>query len=341
MATIVARKRKRGTQYTARVRIIRDGRVVVDESETFSEKRLAQQWADRREAQLAKPGGLERADQITIGTVLDWYREDYPGWGRSKNQQITMLRTMPIADIDALTYTSGQIVRHARERRKTAGASTVNNDLVWLRNALRAARVGRDAPIDLQPLDDAAHLCRKEGLIAKSRERDRRPTVDEIRRLLEHFEGRDKRGDIPMRDITLFALFSSRRQDEICRIRWDDLDRDKRRVLVRDMKHPRALIDTWVDIPPRAWEVLERQPRGERIFPYNGKSVSSAFTRACRFLDIKDLRFHDLRREAVSCLFEQGLQIPQVAKVSGHKAWTSLQRYTELELAGDKWEGLM
>ena len=157
--------------------------------------------------------------------------------------------------------------------------------------------------------------------------------------LLEHFAERDCRGSIPMFDIVLFAMFSSRRQDEICRIRWEDLEEQKQRVLVRKMKHPRALVDTWGDLPERAWEVLKSQKReDERIFPYNGKSISAAFTRSCSLLGIDDLRFHDLRHEAISCLFELGIDIPHVAKVSGHKAWTSLQRYTQIEERGDKWQ---
>ncbi|GAA6152207.1 hypothetical protein NBRC116587_16260 [Pseudoteredinibacter isoporae] len=52
------------------------------------------------------------------------------------------------------------------------------------------------------------------------------------------FDDRDVRASIPMVEVVLFALFSSRRQDEICRIRWVDLDEENQRVLVRDMKHP-------------------------------------------------------------------------------------------------------
>jgi hypothetical protein len=39
-----------------------------------------------------------------------------------------------------------------------------------------------------------------------------------------------------MQKIVAFALFSTRRQEEITLLRWDDLDGD--RILVRDMKHP-------------------------------------------------------------------------------------------------------
>jgi integrase len=50
----------------------------------------------------------------------------------------------------------------------------------------------------------------------------------------------------------------------------------------------------------------------EYIFPFDPKSVGTAFTRACRLLGIQDLRFHDLRHEATSRLFERGYQIHEV-----------------------------
>jgi len=75
------------------------------------------------------------------------------------------------------------------------------------------------------------------------------------------------------------------------------------------------------------------------IFPYSTDAISAAFTRACKTLEIGDLRFHDLRHEGVSRLFELGMTIPQVATVSGHRSWNSLQRYTHLRQTGDKYTG--
>jgi len=43
-----------------------------------------------------------------------------------------------------------------------------------------------------------------------------------------------------------------------------------------------------------------------------------------------DLHFHDLRHEAVSRLFELGLNPMEVASISGHKTLAMLKRYTHL-----------
>jgi integrase len=61
------------------------------------------------------------------------------------------------------------------------------------------------------------------------------------------------------------------------------------------------------------------------------------FARARQFLVILDLHFHDLRPDGVSRLFEKGLSIPQVGSVSGHRAWSSLKRYTHLRQIEDKY----
>ena len=45
---------------------------------------------------------------------------------------------------------------------------------------------------------------------------------------------------------------------------------------------------------------------------------------------INDLRFHDLRHEGICRLFEAGLNIPEVAMISGHLSWQNLKRYTHL-----------
>ena len=67
---------------------------------------------------------------------------------------------------------------------------------------------------------------RKLGLIGKATERSRRPTLEELDRLMEHF-GRIQQhrpSSIPMQKIVAFAIFSTRRQEEITLLQWDDLD---------------------------------------------------------------------------------------------------------------------
>lgn len=56
--------------------------------------------------------------------------------------------------------------------------------------------------------------------------------------------------------------------------------------------------------------------------------ITHAFIEACKVCGIKGLRFHDLRHEGTSRLFEAGLSIAEVAAITGHKTWAMLKRYT-------------
>jgi hypothetical protein len=64
------------------------------------------------------------------------------------------------------------------------------------------------------------------GMVAKSAKRDRRPTVKVMNRQMMHYEAKiRRRNSTPMHRVTAFAMFSTRRQEEIMRNRSDDLKR--------------------------------------------------------------------------------------------------------------------
>jgi hypothetical protein len=110
---------------------------------------------------------------------------------------------------------------------------------------------------------------------------------------------------IPMSRIIRFAVATAMRQEEICKIEWDDVDIDKRMVTVKDRKDPRKKDGNHQRVPMldlsgySAWEVLLEQrivTRGKgRVFPHHHKSVGTAFYRACRELKIKDPAFKECR----------------------------------------------
>ena len=53
--------------------------------------------------------------------------------------------------------------------------------------------------------------------------------------------------------------------------------------------------------------------------------------RTCNKTYIKVLRFHDLRHEATSRLFEKGLSVMEVASIIDHKDIRMLRMYTHLQ----------
>lgn len=327
---------KRGKSWRAIVR--RKG--FADTSKSFQTLGMARTWAERTERDYAQriASGKTDMDYMTVRGCIQWYTHpdrQHEAWGRTKEADLNRLGRYEIADRIAADLRAADYIRHVEGRhRMGAGPATAGNDLIWLRQVLRAARTGKGVPVDLQELDDAVEELRSRRLIRKSRQRDRRLTEDEEKALLAHFAERDARADLPMVDIVRFALATARRQEEITRLLWRDLDKDKGIAWLDDVKHPRQKVGNRRAFRMLAagWGIIERQPRGcPQVFPYNPKSVGAAFTRACKVLGIKDLHFHDLRHEATSRLFERGYAIHEVAQFTLHESWTTLKRYTHLK----------
>ena len=68
----------------------------------------------------------------------------------------------------------------------------------------------------------------------------------------------------------------------------------------------------------------------ESPFPVTPNGLRLAWDRLRSRAGLYDLRFHDLRHEAISRFFELGLNTPEVAVISGHKDPRMLFRYTHL-----------
>ncbi|MER8923832.1 tyrosine-type recombinase/integrase [Mesorhizobium sp. M0802] len=108
----------------------------------------------------------------------------------------------------------------------------------------------------------------------------------------------------PISQIIRFAVATAMRQEEICKARWSDLESRTRMLLVRDRKDPRNKNGNNKRIPLfaatgyDAWAIVEERLRkrsndDDRIFPFNHRSVGTAFRRGCADLGIHDLHFHD------------------------------------------------
>jgi integrase len=341
MGTIVKRKRGDGTVgYRAQIILRRKGKVVHQEGKTFDREQAAKAWLSRRETELAVPGALDRKEDPPLGDVIGRYiAESKKAIGRTKAQVLQAIRDSDLGALRCGKIGSIELVAFAQSLK--VQPQTVQNYMSHLGAVFAIARPAWGYPLDQQAIKDAFVVLKKQGVTGKGRPRERRPTLDELDRLMEHFgEIRAKRpASNPMQEIIVFALFSTRRQEEITRIIWSDYD--KTRVLVRDMKHPgdKAGNDTWCDLPPEAAAVIDSMPKvAVQIFPFTTDAISTAFTRACMVLGINTedmpdeqrLHFHDLRHEGVSRLFEMGRTIPQVASVSGHRSWSSLKRYSHI-----------
>jgi integrase len=344
MGTIVTRRRADGsTAYMGKVLLKKDGKVIHRETRTFDRKAAAVAWIAKRETEV-RDGTIRPKQAISLDDAIQHYIRDTRGEkrrtpGRTKAQVLAAICREPIAAMLCQDIKSHDIISFAKDISEGRSPATVANYLSHLAAIFAIAKPAWGYDLDPKEMDAARIVAKRMGLIAKSKKRDRRPTIEEMDRIMEFFSRRAAQA-APMPAIIAFALFSTRRQEEIVRIRWEHLEQG--RVLVEDMKHPGEKWgnNVYVDLPPEAEAILRAMPkRDDRIFPYTTDAISASFTRACATLGIDDLHFHDLRHEGITRLFEMGMSIPHVAAVSGHRSWQSLQRYTHVRQTGDRWAG--
>jgi integrase len=317
-------------------------------TETFVRRDHAREWATEAEGQADRgqaPSGRRARGAKTFGALIDLHIDDMKDVGkppgRSKSATLDMLQrelgALRIRELDR-----ERLVRFGRERaKKGAGPVTLGQDIGAIKLVLSHAAAVHGVEATVEPVQLARMALKRLGLVGKGNERDRRPTEDELKKLFAHFDGNDRQL-IPMSRIIKFAIATAMRQEEICRVTWNDLNPRTKMLTIRDRKDPREKKGNDQRIPLLAvsgydaMALIEEQRsirsnEDDRIFPYVHKSAGTAFTRAVRDLKIEDLHFHDLRHEGTSRLFEAGFLIQQVALVTGHKDWKMLRRYTHLK----------
>jgi integrase len=235
------------------------------------------------------------------------------------------------------TLTSETFTRYAlRRARDGVGPATLMHNLATVRTVLNAAKPMFGLAIDGALVREALAALSRMGVVAKSRSVTRRTRPEELAALDEEFAriATHPSTILPMQTIVPLAIALPRRRSELVSALWEDYDRKAGTLVLRDTKNPVAPRLETVPVPPAAAAIINALPVIDaRILPYEGESISASFERACKRLGIEHLRFHDLRHEGISRLFEMGLDIPEVALISGHLTWATLKRYTHLKPA--------
>jgi len=122
------------------------------------------------------------------------------------------------------------------------------------------------------------------------------------------------------------------RRGELSKLRWEQIDFKNSVARLIDTKNGE---DREIPLSSRAISALKSLPRrfDGKVVGMTPDAITRAFKRSCDRAGIEDARIHDLRHEGVSRLFEAGLDLMEVASVSGHKTLGQLKRYTHLKAA--------
>lgn len=314
---------KHGEGWRAQVR--RKGHKTL--SKMFSKKVLAEKWV--REMEGAIEEGKFHANDPDAGVVIQRYIDEVVPIKPMGRSHLSTLRTMRrkltgtlVSQMNAawmLNYTKGRDV----------APSTMDQEFVFLAMVLRHADTFWEVRPNWDEWKRGRHALKSYGLTGRSNERARRVYDHEVEAILDHVKS-----TLPMDELIAFSIDTAMRIAEVCRIRWSDLDEEKKTVIIRDRKHPTAKKgnDQAVPLLGRSFDIIKRQVRQSGfIFPYKTGSISAAWSRACDLAGVNDCHWHDLRHEGICRLFEAGYEIQEVALVSGHRDWNMLRRYTHLK----------
>lgn len=324
MATI----RKRGEmQWQAIVK--RKGYPI--QSKTWNTRREAEMWARQVEGEMDKGVFVSRAEseRTTLHDLIERYRVEVLPGKRGKH----FAPALKVLDEHLGKYSmaalSPKLVADFRDRRTKAGlsASTVRKEVNLLSKIIGLA--GKEWGITL-PSNPCAMVSRP----TENNARDRRLEPGELDRLLAECEPR-------MQALVRFAVETAARLGELLALRWCDIDMVKRVALIRGIdgrgtKNGDAA--RAVPLSTAALAVLDDLRAlplsiDGRVFYWwrASDSFNKSWRRVCARAGIDDLRFHDLRHEATSRLFERGVfDSMEVASITGHKTLAMLRRYTHL-----------
>ena len=202
-------------------------------------------------------------------------------------------------------------------------ADTINKQVNLLSRMLDYYHLGEDLKLhnNVNPVPLAKKMVRPSKVLSnKNDERDRRFKAGEEDVLYNSEIGH----------IVEFAVETCMRRNEIVNLDKCSLVANGKKLLIPNGKEFRTKTDEARSIPlsKRARAIYRKHAKG---FGIGGQRLSQVFHRVCKANGIKNLRFHDLRHEGTSRLFEQGWDIPHVAEVTGHSDWKSLKRYCNLD----------
>lgn len=330
MATIVERFDRDGNAIGWQATVRRKGHN--SKSKTCRTKREVELWAATVESDIGHGRFVDTrsAEKITLAELIERYRIEITPKKRGADREESKLNVMgrhPIARRPVATLTGTDIARYRDDRLKEVSSGTVSRELSVLGNIFTVAR--REWQIHLPRGNPVGDIRKPSDAPA----RDRRLEAGEEERLIAaslQYEKTTKA--LRMASIIKLALATAMRRGEIAGMRWENVDLKKRSIFLPKTKNGESRSVPLSTIAITVLESLEKREDGWVWgCDIDEHSITRAFDRICKRAEISNLRFHDLRHEAVSRFFEMNrLSDMQIAKISGHKTMKMLARYTHL-----------
>jgi integrase len=301
---------------------------------THEKKSVVERWA--REKEQAMDEGSYRDTRAASGAFLRDLFDKYLAVvtptreASSYVPERSRLRTLKrqYGDLTLAQLNVSVIIEKSTERLNKVSSDAVRRELHTLSDVVDSAQILWGLHIVSNPVPNAKRILSKLRKLVSGKKRERRLREGEY----ELLKNCPHDNVTLINKIILFDIETGMRRGELAEAQREYVDREKRIIHV-----PRSKSDWKTGKKGRViplsilalsiYDSLPIQIDGS-LFGMRGDSITQAFERVREKLKITDLRFHDLRHEAISRWFEKGFSIEEVASMSGHSSWESLKRYT-------------
>jgi len=305
------------------------------QTKSFQSKADAQRWSRHIEAELDRtliPNDPRALSTITIAELLARYRDTHTRTHRghvSEAKRIEVFLRQDWSRLPLAKASTAIFSRYRDARLKQVQPGTVIRELGLLRSVFETARREWGYTAFQNPLAGLRKPKAPEG-------RERRLRTGELPALMEACT---KVAGSWLKHGVQLAIETGLRRGELLAIRWKDVNFSSAVLRVPFTKTDKART---IPLTDRAMAILrDRQAAtptdAEYAFPISANAFRLAWERCKRRAEragcvgVHELRFHDLRHEAVSRFFEMGLNTAEVALISGHRDLRMLFRYTHLK----------
>ena len=289
---------------------------------SFIAKPDAVRWA-RETERLIEVGQFvdtTEANKTSLKTLLERYEREGVPKKRTTGDKYLISNIMKHDFVNKVLshISSSDIAKFRDDRLKNVSGSSVNRELSIISDCIKKAINEWGCYVSENPVKPSLRC-------EENPSRTRRLEAGEYEKLMVACR-KSRSFWCPIID---FAIHSAMRRGELLRITWDMVHLDRKFITL-----PPEITKTNkvrnVPLQPHAIEILRKLPRSldGRVFPIGIKNFERSWRKICRRAGVKGLRWHDLKREAVSRLFEKGLSISEVQLFCGNSLAT-LNVYTE------------
>lgn len=312
-------------------------------SKTFRLRRDAELWALQTEDAMRRNAYVDQtaSARLCFGEALDTYLATVT----SQKKQTTQHRERSCAknlraffSDYALGSIKPRLITEYRSRREAAGksADTIRLELAMLSHLFTKALRTWDLGLTVNPV----------ALVEKPRKTVRDRRLNGWRETKRLFRACGQHSNPQLLWMVKIALYTAMRKDEIRQLKIGQVDLTSKHILLHGSKTKNGK-SRIVPLSERAERILRQaianplRPKG-CDFVFFGEPglagrqsayvIDGAWPIALERAGIKNLRFHDLRHEAISVLVESGRfhSDLEIMAISGHTSTEMLKRYTHL-----------